>query len=207
MTVNGAHVYIEDGMTVQEALKGREKAGKLLNSGLGPAPHKHEAKIRSLMKSNRLPKGIKPLEALGGTMDVDGNPVDMRKFKDGYLVSCGNDAFPENREFLTSDEGRAFINAFMSRSDDGEAYVGSWYENGRNNNEPTIWIRDKDKAIKLARLLGQYAITDCAAYNKYGCENYKELPAGMVDHIGEVFIDVCDDESHKVRLKEVDIDE
>ena len=152
-----------------------------------------------------MPKGVEPKEFLGGTMSADGKPIDMRKFKGGYLVSCGNDSYPENKDFLLSEEGKEFLARFMENSDDGELYVGSWFENGKNNNEPTIWVKDKEKAMKLAKATGQYAITDCAAYNKYGCENYESLNDEQSARMNEIFLTTCDDEEHKVMLRKAKI--
>lgn len=209
-TINGSKVFIEDGQTLEEALADRKKAGELL--GYETEPKRKPAKLTKrhekalgLAKSDNLPKGVKPVEYLGGTMDADGNSVDMRKFRSGYLVSCGNDSMPGNREFLHSPEGRAFLERFLSYSSDGELYVGSWYENGKNNNEPTIWIEDKETAMKLAKALGQYQITDCAAYNEFGCENYNLLNEDQLAAYDKIFLTVCGDAEHRMDLRKANI--
>ena len=207
-TINGVHIFIEDGKSIDEAFDDVKSAGKLLGVSLKPKPvdlTERHFKAMELAKSNALPKGIKPEENIGGTMDEDGNPVDMRKFPNGYLVSCGNDSFPENREFLYSEKGKDFISRFLAYSSDGRLYVGSWYSKGENGNEPTIWIKDKDTAMFLAKKLGQYQITDCAAYNKHKLQNYTKLTEKQSEFASEIFIDVADDETHKVKLEEADI--
>ena len=159
-------------------------------------------KAISLMKSGNTPKNVQMKEFVGGTMDLDGNPVNMEDFKDGYLVSCMNDSFDENRDFVYNNP--EFIEKFIEKSDNGELYVGSWFENGKNNNEPTIWVKDKDKAIELAKKTGQYSITDCAMYNKYKCKNYETLTDEQEDAMPKIFIETAYDEEHKVRLEEVE---
>ena len=206
ITIKGRHIFIEDGQSLEDVFKEREEAGKLLGVKLPPIKSQSPKikKVSILLRNNRLPKNIKGEEYLGGTMDENGNPVDMNKFKNGYLVSCGNDSFPENKEFLLSEEGEKFIQKFIDKySVDGELYIGSWFENNKNNNEPTIWIKDKEKAIKLAKLLGQYSITDCAKYNQYGCKNYKLLNDEQWDKAKEIFINVCNEKEHKINLREV----
>lgn len=202
VTIKGRHIFIEDGQSLEDVFKEREEAGKLL--GVKLPPIKSQSLHTKMLKNNQLPKGIKGEEYLGGTMDINGKPVDMNKFKEGYLVSCGNDSFPENKEFLLSEEGEKFIQNFIDKySSDGELYIGSWFENNKNNNEPTIWIKDKEKAIQIAKLLGQYSITDCAKYNQYGCKNYKLLSDEQLDKANEIFIEVCNEKEHKVNLREV----
>lgn len=159
-------------------------------------------KAISLMKSGKTPNNVEMKEFVGGTMDLDGNPVNMEDFKDGYLVSCMNDSFEENRNFVYNNP--EFIEKFMEKSDNGELYVGSWFENGKNNNEPTIWVKDKDKAIELAKKTGQYSITDCAMYNKYKCKNYESLTDEQEDAMPQIFIETANDEEHKVKLEEVE---
>jgi hypothetical protein len=159
-------------------------------------------KAISLMKSGKTPKNVQMKEFVGGTMDLDGNPVNMEDFKDGYLVSCMNDSFEENRNFVYNNP--EFIEKFIEKSDNGELYVGSWFENGKNNNEPTIWVKDKQKAIELAKKTGQYSITDCAMYNKYKCKNYESLTDEQEDAMPQIFIETANDEEHKVKLQEVD---
>lgn len=208
-TINGAKVFIEDGQTVDEAIAAKKKAGSLLNANLDRPKKKlterHKAALGHV-KSQKTPPEITPFEYMGGTMDPSGRPIDMRKFEEGYLVSCGNDSDPANREFLLSAEGEDFLERFLSYSDDGELYVGSWFENGKNNNEPTIWIKDKATALSLAKKLGQWSITDCAAYNRFGCRNYEPLSPEQFAASNEIFLDAIEDGSqHKVRLKEVDI--
>lgn len=156
-----------------------------------------------LMKSGKTPNNVKMTEFTGGTMDLDGNPINMEDFKDGYLVSCMNDSYEENREFIYNNP--EFIEKFIEQSDDGKLYVGSWFENGKNNNEPTIWVKDKQKAIELAKKTGQYAITDCSAYNKYKCKNYEALSTDeQINAMPEIFISTANDEGHKIKLEEVD---
>lgn len=159
-------------------------------------------KIKSYIKSGKLPDGIEPQENLGGTMDINGNPIDMKRFKNGYLVSCGNDSYPENKEYLMNSD---FIERFMEKADTDELFIGSWYENGENTNEPTIWVEDRNTAIELAKLTGQYAITDCAKYNEYRCENYKLLTTEQKLRMEEIFIGICNEEEHKKKLKEIDL--
>ena len=92
----------------------------------------------------------------------------------------------------------------MANSDDGELYVGSWFEDGKNTNEPTIWVKDLEKAKRLAKATGQYAITDCAAYNKYGCRNYELLGDMQLMRADEIFIPTCENEKeHAVDLRRV----
>lgn len=159
-------------------------------------------KVKPYIQSGKLPDRVEPQEYLGGTMGTDGNPIDMKRFKNGYLVSCGNDSYPENKEYLLNSD---FIERFMEKAGTDELFIGSWYENGKNTNEPTVWVEDKETAIELAKLTGQYAITDCAKYNEYGCENYKMLTTEQKLRMGEIFIDTCNGEEHKKKLKEIDL--
>lgn len=213
-TVNGRRIFIEEGKTLKQTFAELEEAGEKLHADFeeDKAPIREEMKKRSeryeaakpWIASSRLPAGVKGEECLGGTMTAAGKPVDMRSFKEGYLVSCGNDSSPDNKRFLLSGAGKEFVGDFMEYSDDGELYVGSWFENGVNNNEPTIWVKDRKKAIELAKKTGQWSITDCAAYNRRGCENYKILNAEQSAFSEEIFIPVAKNgEEHAVRLEKV----
>lgn len=195
-------------MSSDEAVK---KFNELKKGGDGTPAEQKEMEKRgigfksekaiSLMKSGKTPNNIEMKEFMGGTMDINGNPIDMTKFKDGYLVSCMNDSFEENRDYIYKNA--EFIDKFLKYSDDGELYVGSWFENNSNNNEPTIWVKDKDKAIELAKKTGQYAITDCKAYNKFGCKNYELMNESQMQNLSNIFIDVSNDKEHKIKLSEV----
>lgn len=169
------------------------------------AKEKSEAikNVKQLMINDKLPEGVVGQQYLGGTMNSNGKPVNMKDFKEGYFVSCGNASYEENKKYLLESD---FIDKFMQYSSDGELYAGSWYEDGRNTNEPTIWVRDKETAIALAKKTGQYSITDCAMYNKYGCENYKMLPKRLTPkQFEQIFIQTANDAEHKIKLKDVEL--
>lgn len=189
--LNTEHKIEEKGATEEENNRLKEIQNK-----------EKRQKAIGLMKSGKTPNNVQMKEFVGGTMDLDGNPVNMEDFKDGYLVSCMNDSFEENRNFVYNNP--EFIEKFIEKSDNGELYVGSWFENGKNNNEPTIWVKDKHKAIELAKKTGQYSITDCAMYNKYKCKNYESLTDEQEDVMPQIFIETANDEEHKVKLEEVE---
>lgn len=207
ITVKGNHIPIFEGESEEEAINnfiGDKYEIELGEKTFKKTSEQKKKEIKSASNfviSNKLPQGVKPQEFLGGTMDISGNIIDMKKFKDGFIVGLGNDSNQDNKKFIL--ENQDFLLKLLNYSDDDEVYVGSWFENSQNNNEFSIWIKDENKARKLAKLLGQYSITNCALYNKYKCENYKPLNEEQLLHSDEIFPSICNDEEHKVNYAEV----